>query len=373
MKVVFSTDQVYLHGGIEKVIATKANYFADVFGYEVVILTTEQNGKKPCYHLSEKVRIVDIAVNYNRSKSYFHPSNISRISSHLSAWKKFMKSEKPDFLISCNYSFDYYWLPFLHRKTKKLKEFHSSGYAGYMLRQGKSFKSRMKYAINDYINSKFDRIVLLNPSETKFYPTENTVVIPNSISPSDLAATFQGLRAIAAGRIAPVKNFDELIEIWRIVIEKVPDFQLDIFGSGDQTDIAALQNLVRKHGLGRVVRINPATSQLQQEMLKSSLYVMTSESECFPMVLLESLAVGLPIVSYDCPTGPKHIVTDGDDGYLLPQHDREAFAEKIVSLATNRESLKALGSAARHNSMRFSHETVMPLWVKLFDKLSKET
>jgi hypothetical protein len=82
MKILFSTDQVYLHGGIEKVMAEKANYFADVLGYEVYILTTEQKGKAACYPLSDKIIKTDIAINYQRAKSYFHPANLVKMPGH---------------------------------------------------------------------------------------------------------------------------------------------------------------------------------------------------------------------------------------------------------------------------------------------------
>ncbi len=130
MKILFTTDQIYLHGGIEKVMATKANYFADVLDYEVYILTTEQNNNKPCYDLSNKIKLIDIGVNYYRSKSYFSPVNLKKIVTHFSNWNSAIKDINPDAIIVCNIAFDYYWTPFFIKKLKKLK---SSMHQGILL------------------------------------------------------------------------------------------------------------------------------------------------------------------------------------------------------------------------------------------------
>ena len=148
MTILFSTDQVYLHGGIEKTMAVKANYFADVLGYDVVILTTEQKGKLPQYALSSKVRLIDIGINYHRKKSYFHPANIAKIPKHFFGSRKAIAAVKPDVIISCNYAFDFYWLPFIFKKIPKLKEYHSSRFFEDRARRKSSFPPARPFLSN---------------------------------------------------------------------------------------------------------------------------------------------------------------------------------------------------------------------------------
>lgn len=366
MRILFSTDQIYLHGGIEKVMAVKANYFADVLGYDVHILTTEQKNNPPCYVLSDKINRIDIGVNYERHKSYFHPVNFLKIPFHFRQWKKTIKDIQPDVIISCNYAFDFYWLPFFFDGISKLKEFHSSRFYEEQQRNKTLFFGKIKYLINDFIESKFDKILVLNPDEKKYFRSSNVEIMPNPISiDPDLEARLLSKRVIAAGRIAPIKGFDTLIEVWEDVANLCPDWQLDIYGQGEKSYIDYLQDLIEKKHLEAKITIKGGSSQLQKELLNSSLYIMSSHSECYPMVLLESLSVGLPVVSFDCPTGPRNIVSNGRDGFLVEDQNKKALAEKTVFLLTNEAVRKDMGNYAKKNSSRFSSEEVMKSWVSL--------
>ncbi|MBC7523099.1 MAG: glycosyltransferase family 4 protein [Flavobacterium sp.] len=367
MKIVFSTDQIYLHGGIEKVMALKANYFADVLNYEVTILTTEQNHKKPCYPLSSKVNLIDIEINYNRKKSYFHYSNLAKIPNHFKKWNAVLKQIKPDGLISCNYAFDFYWIPFFKLDVKKYKEYHSSGYFESLDKSNAGFIKKMRYKLNDFIASKYTSNIILNPDEKIYYPYKNLTVIPNPIDETPLTANLENKTIIAAGRIASVKGFDVLIKTWQLVAQKEPLWQLHIYGQGEPDYIKMLQQLIDNFQLTNQVFIKPATNNLLEVLSQHSIYVMSSNTECFPMVLLESLAVGLPIISFDCPTGPRNIITDNEDGFLVENQNCASLAEKIVFLIQNKTSRKAMGIKAKTNSLRFSTPKVMQLWQNLFD------
>lgn len=370
MKILFSTDQIHLHGGIEKVMAEKANYFADVLNYEVVILTTEQKEFKPCYPLSSKIKRVDIGINYYRKKSYFHPSNFSKIPFHFKQWKNTIRSLQPDIIISCNYAFDFYWIPFTFKKIPKLKEFHSSRYFEEINRNNASFIKKLKFFINDFMESKFTKLVLLNPDEKHYYHTENTVVIPNPISiTKEHQAGLINKKAITAGRIAPVKGFENAILTWKIIVEKGLDWELHIYGQGEPDYIASLQKIIEDNQLQNFVFIKSAVENFQKTLLDYSLYIMTSHTECFPMVLLEALSIGLPIVSFDCPTGPRNIITNNNDGFLVENQNCDALAEKILLLANDENLRNAFGLQAKPNSTRFSLNSIMPLWQELFEKL----
>lgn len=362
MRILFSTDQVYLHGGIEKVLAEKANYFADVLGYEVSILTTEQQGRKPCYGLSDKVGLLDIGVNYQRHKSYFNPQNLKRIPAHFRKLKQVIRELRPDVIISCNYAFDFYWLPFIFSAVLKCKEFHSSRYFADKHQSGASAIYKLKSKLDDFIETKFDRLILLNPDEQPFYHSQNIKVIPNPISASDITAKLVSRKAVAAGRIAPVKGFDYMIRAWELVIKHCPDCQLEIYGEDYLGTQKKLQQLIDSLQLQDHVRFAGVSDDMKQTMSDFAMYVMTSETECFPMVLLESLSIGLPVVSFDCPTGPRNIITNGQDGFLVENQDIESLAEKIVLLFQNDAQRLSFGKAAKDNSRRFETAKIMKEW-----------
>lgn len=103
-------------------------------------------------------------------------------------------------------------------------------------------------------------------------------------------------------------------------------------------------------------------------MLSSDIYVMTSHTECFPMVLLEASAAGLPLVAFDVPVGPAAIINDGENGYLAEYGNNRQMADKIIYLLKNREALYATGKAARQSAYKYTKEKIMPLWYEIFDK-----
>lgn len=106
-----------------------------------------------------------------------------------------------------------------------------------------------------------------------------------------------------------------------------------------------------------------------REYLSSSIYVMTSRYEGLPMVLLEAQALGLPIVSYTCPCGPRDIVSDGVNGYLVPEGREEEFAARLRLLMADEQLRRDMGRAAHEASSRYRMQTVMPQWLELFEVL----
>lgn len=364
MKIVFSTDQIYLHGGIEKVMATKANYFADEMGYDVKILTCEQRGKKPCYPLSAKIQLVDLGVNYNRGKSYFSPGNLLKLPFHFYKLLRMLRKLKPDAVIVCNYGFDYYGMPFLYTRAKKIKEFHGSRYFEAIARsQNQSFLKKIYYQFNDWIESKYNHLIVLNKDEVPYYKGGTVAVIPNPISIPDTKASLDTKLVVAAGRIAPIKGFAKLIQAWNIIHASAPDWKLHIYGEDYVGTQKKLEGLIADYKLWETIFFKGSSSVMMETFENYSLYALSSVTECFPMVLLESLAVGLPVVSFDCPNGPRNIITDGEDGLLADNQNVADLAEKMLFLMQDHEKRELFGQNAKRNSMQFSTAVVMKKWL----------
>lgn len=367
MKIVFNTDQIHLHGGIEKVMATKANWFASLPGVEVFIVTAEQKGLAPCYPLDKRIRLIDLAVDYNRAQSYFSGGNLSKAITHFRRQKKLFGDLRPDVIISPNFNFDHYWLPFIKGQAKLLKERHSSWYREEEQRKAASISTRIRFRINDWIESRYDHIVVLNADEEKYVKSGNAVVIPNPITLQSITAELTNKKVIAAGRISPVKNFGDLMRAWAIVHRTCPEWQLDIFGEDYLDTRKELRKLVNSLNLEQSVSFPGTIDRMTEKMSAYSIYAMTSETECFPMVLLEALSVGLPVVSYDCPNGPRNIVTHGSDGLISPHHDVELLAENLLRLIRDEELRQIMGRAAKQNVLRFGTPHVMKQWQKLLN------
>ncbi|CAM1339445.1 glycosyltransferase family 4 protein [Tenacibaculum aestuarii] len=371
MRIVYNTDQIYLHGGIEKVMATKVNYLAKIEDIDVYIITTEQKKKQPCYLLNSAVKLEDLGVNYQRGLSYFSWVNLKKAVKHLIKQRRKFKELQPDVVISPNYNFDHYWLPFIvPNKTKLIKELHSSRFYEVEKRKQKSFKNKLAWKLQDWIEAKYDYVVVLNDDEVKYRPGNNAVVIPNPTIVPMYQADVMQKNVMAAGRISPIKGFDKLIEAWQLVNKDFPDWQLHIYGDNYGNTKNDLQKLIKTLALEQSVTFKESVTNLPKAMLNYGIYVMSSETECFPTVLLEALSVGLPIVSFDCPNGPRHIVTHQKDGLLVEHQNVEALAEGVRMLINNDVLRNEFSSFAKTSVQRFEVNQVMKQWLLLFKKVS---
>ncbi len=371
MKIIFIVDQVYMHGGIERVLSIKANYLAEQPGYKIHIITTEQKDNASCYDFNSKISFEDLEVNYNRKKSYFHPANLLKLPKHIGRIKSYIKSINPDVIVVCSHSTDTYFMPFICKKVPKVKEFHFSKSieTGPRL-HSKNILKKYFFKFADYVERKYDRLVVLNHNEAPYYKSNNTAVIPNPLTfYPETISDISNKVVISAGRIARVKGYDLLIDIWDLVQKKGTDWKLHIYGSGDEAYEKKLQKTINEKGLNDSLKLMGATSEVQKKMLNSSIYVMSSHNECFPLVLLEAQACGLPIVSYDCPHGPKSII-DNNTGVLVPLYDNETFANELIDLMNDHERLVAMGKNARENAANYEIPKVMNKWQNMFEDLT---
>lgn len=224
-----------------------------------------------------------------------------------------------------------------------------------------------KFKITDWVERHYNHIVVLNVDEAQYVKTGNAAVIPNPVELSTLSADIHSKKVVAAGRISPVKNFGDLIKAWSFVKSEFPDWQLDIYGEDYLGTQATLEFQIRENGLEDVISFKGSSDQMLEDMSKYSIYAMTSETECFPMVLLEALSIGLPIVSYDCPNGPRNIIDNGEDGYLVKHHDAESFSMELKSLMRNLSERERLQNNAKDKVLRFSCASVMKQWQELLN------
>lgn len=371
MKIIINTDQIYLHGGIEKVMASKVNWWASQPGTEVYIVTTEQQKRPPCYPLDSRVQLIDLGVNYNRSRSYLSRENVIKAIAHYRKQKNLFSQLKPDFIISPNINFDHYWLPFIKGKSKVIKERHSSRYFEMEMRNSPSLLTRLKLKFSDFIDAQYDRIVVLNPDEKRFVSSDNATVIPNPVEAAHLQTDVSQKVVIAAGRISPVKGFEHLIQIWSLTASHFPDWQLHIYGQDYLGTKKKLEDQISTLGLQQSVVFKGSVDNILIPMSGAGIYAMTSETECFPMVLLEALSVGLPVVSYDSPTGPRHILTHQSDSFLVPYKNSAIFAERLMQMMSDKNLRNQMGAHAKINAERFEISKVMAQWKELFNQLTK--
>lgn len=201
-------------------------------------------------------------------------------------------------------------------------------------------------------------------------PRTRVVRIPNAVHSMEQQRCDPSARiAVAAGRLFTQKGFDMLIPAFAKAVERHPDWQLRIYGQGEKRDM--LRGLIERHHMYNHIFLMGHTEKLDDELAKSSFYVLSSRFEGLPMVMIEAMAHALPVVSFDCPTGPRDVVTDGRDGLLVPANDIDGLGEAMSRLMDDEELRSEMGSAALKTAREFAPEAVHPAWDRLFAELAE--
>jgi glycosyltransferase involved in cell wall biosynthesis len=160
-----------------------------------------------------------------------------------------------------------------------------------------------------------------------------------------------------------------LIDTWERVHQKHNDWILQIYGDGEQREL--LLHLISEARLENSVIVNQPTKQIMDKYLESSIFLLTSRFEGFGMVLIEAMACGVPVVSFDCPWGPAEIIKNGEDGFLVQYLNTDEAAHRVCQLVEDPEQRKSMGTKARINVQRYNRDAVMHQWMTLFDRLRK--
>lgn len=372
MKIVYCIQQIYNSGGMERVLANKANYLSR--NHDVTIITTDQKHRQPFYKLSEDVTLIDLAINYEDNqnrKSYLLKGIcyfLNRIR-HRRRLKKEMMQLKADVAISM-FNQEVTILPYLKDGSKKVLEFHFCRGSYHFSSNNTSLINRFLGKVETYIykDCKHDYdafVVLTEEDKANWSEYANVCAIPNARSFSvDSPATLDAKRVLAVGHYLPIKGFERLIYAWQKVNQVFPDWILSIVGEGPQRQF--LQDIIDKLGLTEHVILEGVSYEIKREYLTSSIFVMTSFSEGFSMTIIEAESAGLPVVSFNCPCGPKDIIQDGMDGFLVENGDIDGLADRIILLIQDADLRKEMGGKAYMNSNRFSEVTVMTQWEDLF-------
>jgi glycosyltransferase involved in cell wall biosynthesis len=188
-----------------------------------------------------------------------------------------------------------------------------------------------------------------------FYPSE----------PAPLTAKV----VVAAARYDHQKGLDRMVEAWALVVPHHPDWELRVFGSGPLEQ--ELRALIAARGLTDSFRLMGPTGDMEGELLRSSVYALSSRHEGLPMVLTEAMACGVPCVAFDCAPGIREIITDGVDGLVVPPNDVPALAKGIRRLIEDETERHRLGTAARESARRFELDGVLDEWERLFVTLER--
>lgn len=181
-------------------------------------------------------------------------------------------------------------------------------------------------------------------------------------------ATFDSNTIISVGRLEKVKDFPTLLDVFKIVHDKHEELELKIVGEGSQREV--LENKIKELGLDGSVTITGRipTDMVKRELEKSKIFVLTSVCESFSLVLCEAMEQGLPALSFDIDVGPREIIKDGVNGYLIENRNVQKMADRIIELVENKEKWNAIATNALEDVSKYYSENVAKGWIEIIDK-----
>lgn len=375
MKIVYCLAGTSNSGGMERIVCSKANWLANN-GYEVTILTTEQNNRPNFFPLNNTINRVDLDIIYselnntNILKKFFLRRKKQKV--HQSKMTEFLHNHKPDIVIS-TFGNEVGILPKIDDGSAKLVEIHFSRWYRLQLNRKGFWKLVDKIlTYSDLKNaSKYKKLICLTEEDKLNWKSlgKNVIVIPNFIEcKAETPAKLEAKKIISVGRLSYQKGYDRLIDAWDKVNHLYPDWELNIFGDGEQHSY--LQNKIDCMGLNKSIHICPPTNSIYDEYAKHSFFVLSSHYEGLPMVLLESLAYGLPIIAFDCQCGPKEIVESGSNGFLIKDNEITQMSDAIIELIENPSRRKIMGSNSYAKADNYTKENIMNIWEHLFKKIT---
>lgn len=377
IKIVYCTPALYMAGGVERVLSLKANYLADNLGYDITIILTEGKDKPLFYPLSEKIKVVNLDVDF---EELWTCSFIKKIVVYLKKQRIFKQSLtaelmriRPDITVSLlrreiNFIND------IKDGSKKIGELHvnRANYRNFEAGDTNIVKRLFaKYWMRNLVShlKRLDRFVVLT-EEDKASWTElsNVEVIPDPLAYDiDEVSPLTSKRVIAVGRYVYQKGFDLLLHAWAMIEKQYPDWELAVYGMGNRSPY---ERIIDECHIDRTrCHLNGPTDDIKKEYLNSSLFVFSSRFEGFGMVLIEAMACGLPVVSFDCPCGPKDIVHHNEDGLLVPSGNTTSLADALRLVICDDSLRQKMAVMAAANVKRFQLTGIARRWTILFEEV----
>lgn len=377
MNILYCVPALYNPGGMERILTEKVNYLANLEGYNLFVFTTDQDNRPLYFKLDDRVTVHHSNLNFNQYFScnylekYLGTKKLLRL--YEQQLQAYIKKNNIDLIVSLGGK----ELEFLYRmktNSAKICELHFSIdiRKQFILSRGTNplFKLIGKYRAWEMIQQtkKLDQLVVLTKKdEEKLKLThQNVTQIYNfsPLAPTEKASLNQK-KIVAVGKLDPQKGFDLLIEACTF-IKNWDGWILEIYGQGP--DEEQLRSQISSHHLEQHIFLKGITQKVAEVYNSASFYVLSSRFEGFPMVLLEAISFGLPIVSFDCVTGPNEVIHNDDCGILVDDGNTEKLGEAIQRLIENRKEREEKSERAFQKSRIFSKDEIMKQWLELFKK-----
>lgn len=364
------------YGGVEKAIVTLANLLAEK--YQVEIACVYKLYEQPVFSLNPKVHIqylTDLKPNRNEFMEAFQKKDLFRclregrkslkvLASRKKSMVHYIKNTECDVMIATRDIFDA-WLGKYGRSNVIKIGWEHNHYHGNLKYAKKIVKA----------NSRLDYLVLVSRELQKFYSeklknsTCECLYIPNVVDkiPSNVSLLDEK-RLVSVGRLSPEKGYLDLLSIFCKIVEDDSEWVLEIIGDGSERE--KLQEYIHTHQLEKNVFLHGFCDRdyINKMLHQSSIYVMTSYTESFGIVLLEAMSYGLPCVAFSSAEGAREIIENEKTGYLIEKRSESDYIQKLQYLMKHKKVRERLGHRGREKVKDYTGEKVITLWLEIMEK-----
>ncbi len=371
MHILYNIAGLYRPAGMERVLTDKAGWLV-AHGHKVTILTTEQKGRRNAFPLDPRIETRDLAVGYEDNngsrllvKLLRYPVLQRR---HRKALEAVLAELKPDITVSM-FDNDVNLIPQMRDGSRKVLEVHFSRFK--RLQYGRrglwALADRIRTRMDSRLVRKYDRFVVLTEEDKPNWgPMETIRVIANPVFLGpDGPAPLDTKTVTSVGRYCHQKGFERLIEAWGLITRKT-GWTLRIVGDGELRP--EMERQIASLGLQESVLLG-RNSDMAGVYRNASVLAVSSRYEGLSMALVESQTFGVPAVSFDCKCGPREIIRDGENGFLVPEGDVRGLAEALQKLIDDDGLRIRMGLSAYGGAGRWSPEVIMPQWIRLFEEI----
>lgn len=321
MSIVYCIESICTKGGMERIIIDKMNWFVENTNHKIILITIwkHRDSSISAFPLNNKVKVVELNVPHG-----LYPLAIWR-------FNRTIKKLNPD------------WCILFHAFGALLSI--CSTWKGRLLYESHTPLFSMNHQwLYPLMMRRIHTVVCLTRGDaTNFAKAKRVVVIPNFCDiRTDTIPYYNTKNVISIGRECKEKDFSRMRRLWKNVSEKYPDWQLQIHHN---------------------------TTDVVKAYTSGSIFIMTSRFEGFGLVLIEAMQCGLPCIAFDCPYGPREIIQDGENGFLIPYEDDALFIEKLTYLMEHPEERERMGKAAQKIAVKYDKLKIMDQWKTLLTAL----
>ena len=366
------------YGGVEKAIASLSNILVNK--YDVEIISVYKLYDKPAFDIDQRVKITylldkSLCPNKKELKEAIKSKNIINIFKEGAKSIKILRLKKSTMKKAIEGIDSGVVISTRVEHNELLSKFGNSNLV--KIAQEHTHHNNDEAFINRLINSceNIDYLMPVSDELTNFYKGKlnnkktKCVYIPHSLDfiPEN-TSKLDSKNIISVGRLSREKGFDDLIDVFNIVLKKRPEWTLNIIGDGEQREL--IEEKIKEYGIGKNVLLHGYQDKeyIGKLLLDSSIYAMTSHEESFGLVLIEAQSYGVPCVAFDSAKGALEIIKDDENGYLIKNRNKEEMAQKIINLIDNKDLRISMGNKSRENSYKYSKENISNKWFDLLER-----